>query len=89
MLIWMCPGCRDHHGVPVVSNVPGRPWWWNGSLEKPTLNPSVLVNLGQAHPGLPVCHGWLKDGQIVYCGDCSHEMRGQTVAMPTMREDRD
>lgn len=51
-------------------------WTWNGSVEKPTLRPSVLTQAGQMR-----CHTWVNDGQAQFLDDCSHELRGQTVDM--------
>jgi len=39
-LFW-CPGCDEAHGIPVDGS---RGWAWNGSLESPTIDPSILVN---------------------------------------------
>lgn len=51
-------------------------WTWNGSTTAPTLRPSVL-NTGHAHR----CHTWITDGQAQYLDDCSHDLRGQTLAL--------
>lgn len=51
-------------------------WTWNGSTDAPTLHPSVLT---EGHNFL--CHSWINDGQVLFLGDCSHEMRGQTVPL--------
>lgn len=47
-----CPGCGEAHVVPVRvgSKVPNA-WEWNGSLERPTLSPSLLVTTGHHTPG--------------------------------------
>lgn len=42
---FMCPGCKDVHGVN-VSIVPGSGWQWNGNVEFPTFSPSILVRSG-------------------------------------------
>lgn len=42
-----CPGCGDVHGV--VVDAPNG-WGWNGSLERPTFTPSVLVRARYAEP---------------------------------------
>jgi len=34
-------------------------WQWNGSVDKPTLTPSVNV--------VGCWHGWIQDGQMVAC----------------------
>jgi hypothetical protein len=43
-----CPGCGDHHTVPVnpkhLSN--GASWGFNFDLNKPTFTPSLLVTSG-------------------------------------------
>lgn len=45
-LTFMCPGCREPHQVDL-----GR-WSFNGSMERPTFSPSLLVRSGHhAGPG--------------------------------------
>lgn len=54
---FQCPcGCRSVGGVKVAGV---GAWQWNGSRDKPTVRPSVL--LGDA-AGNPHWHGWLTDG---------------------------
>ena len=43
-LTWYCPGCKSDHGVPIPPSP--RAWQWNGSLNTPTLSPSVLLTSG-------------------------------------------
>lgn len=61
-------------------------WGWNGSLDKPTLTPSVKVTTGREYKGKNirqfVCHVFIKDGQIQFLSDCSHEYAGKTVEIP-------
>ena len=94
-LMFWCPGCQDHHGVPVDGS---RGWTWNGSLETPTINPSILVQGVLYGPDkLPfkqyrgpaeceatpyVCHSFVRDGRIEFLGDCTHSLAGQTVDLP-------
>lgn len=47
-LLFHCPGCEDTHG-PTVSRPdpvthPGPVWEWNGSLDRPTIAPSIRVS---------------------------------------------
>ncbi|MEO8484168.1 MAG: DUF6527 family protein [Acidobacteriota bacterium] len=42
-----CSGCQERHSVRVG---PGG-WEWNGSLDAPTISPSVLVRSGHFMPG--------------------------------------
>ena len=80
---WYCPGCKCDHGVPVPPHA--HAWDWNGSLESPTLSPSVLVTFGRyPRPDLPqTCHCFVRDGKIEFLSDCEHELAGKTVEMKT------
>lgn len=76
--VWYhCPGCKRLHGVP------SERWNWNGSLESPTLSPSVrhYIPADEGRPEKTTCHYHIRDGKIEYCGDCDHELKGQTVEM--------
>ncbi|MCE9559262.1 MAG: ammonia monooxygenase [Armatimonadetes bacterium] len=39
-LMFWCPGCDEAHGVPVEGL---KAWGWNGSVDTPTLTPSIIV----------------------------------------------
>lgn len=77
-----CPGCNMLHQVWV--NPPSGPsWTFNGKPEAPTFSPSVRVTLAKDK----VCHYFIVDGKINFCGDCYHELNGkQGVPMPTFPE---
>lgn len=92
-LFWHCPGCNVPHSVYTVAGSTGqsRPvWGWNGSVERCTLTPSVLVRPYDVEPGAngrrlvqnKVCHVFIRDGQIEFLGDCTHALAGQTVPVP-------
>jgi hypothetical protein len=68
-----CPGCDRPHVV-------GLGWTFNGSFERPTFTPSVLVTRG----GDPAyrCHSYVTDGRIAFLSDCSHALAGRTVDLP-------
>lgn len=85
---FFCPGCNCHHHIQHGSDM-GPNWGWNGSLEKPTFTPSVLVtypgaDAGQRGAPPAVCHSFVTDGRIQYMGDCTHHMAGQTVDLPPL-----
>lgn len=50
-------------------------WTFNGDYEKPTFSPSMKVNYGN---GL-ITHCFVKNGNIQYLSDCTHDMAGKTV----------
>jgi len=72
-LIFWCPGCDCPHSIKFGGNS----WQWDGSVTKPTINPSVLIRSGhyaQGHEG-PDC--WCKyniehpeDSSKFECGVC-------------------
>jgi hypothetical protein len=75
-----CPGCRDEHTVRVRSNGGPRPSWkFNGSDDRPTFTPSILVT---APPTDYRCHSFVTDGQIRFLDDCNHALAGKTVTLP-------
>ncbi len=75
-----CPGCDT-----MMSVCPIR-WHWNGDLEKPTLSPSILQTCGPFPDGhTDVCHCFVRDGNIEFCGDCTHDKRG-TMPLPDLSE---
>jgi len=94
-LLFHCPGCDEGHGVTVNQS---NSWTWNGSLDLPTISPSILVRGTAYGPdklhfrkyrgGYPcetsefVCHSFVKDGKIEFLPDCTHALAGKTVDIP-------
>lgn len=83
MLLFHCPGCGFLHAYRVkhdeYSKKHNHPVWkWEGDLDNPTLSPSLLHHKSNDYPR---CHLFVRGGQIVYCGDCEHELAGKTVDM--------
>lgn len=86
-----CPGCKDPHVIPTVGP---KAWGFNGSMDKPTLTPSILVRGKDWDYDAPdeaarlasirdvVCHSFVTDGRIQFLGDCTHDLKGQTVDLP-------
>jgi hypothetical protein len=54
-------------------------WSWNGSIEAPTLRPSVLTTGHDFR-----CHSWINDGAAQFLDDCSHEFAGKTLGLLTV-----
>lgn len=87
-LHFRCPGCGDVHSVSVIGS---HAWGWNGSADKPTFTPSVLVTY-PANPNAVEkykewrterrCHSFVADGRIQFLSDCTHALAGQTVDLP-------
>ena len=83
-----CPGCKLSHSVfyerPAES--PRPIWTWNGSLEKPTFSPSVNVRWHKTNHPPTICHSFVRDGNIEFLYDCTHELAGKTVPLPVWED---
>ena len=90
--------CIDGRPLAVVLPVTWRPegetaesphqaakdhWTFNGDFENPVFGPSVLQTRGNEKR----CHSFVgcngaQPGQIIFLGDCTHALAGQTVDLP-------
>lgn len=89
---------NDGHGDGLVEikchkhgwhNVPANRWHFNGSLEKPTLSPSVRefeYDPAQHEQHKTRCHFTITDGKIEYHGDNDHEFKGQKLDLLSFSE---
>lgn len=73
------PGPTGKLTLPVIlrgSRDEKKAWTWNGSVDEPTLRPSVLTESYNFR-----CHSWISDGEAVFLEDCSHEQANLTVPL--------
>jgi hypothetical protein len=70
-------------------HVAGKPHWsFNGDMERPVFGPSVLSQWDEGPDrSHKVCHSFVgcngaQPGQIIFLGDCTHKLAGQTVDLP-------
>ena len=82
-----CPACKEPHSIAVLSPTGvGSVWTFDGNLERPTFTPSIRLFITDMRGGrttrTTLCHYFIHDGSIIYCGDCPHPMRGKTVPLP-------
>ena len=82
LYVFYCPGCKCSHQFEVDAPN-GTGWKWNGSTEKPTFTPSLLVWATRQEAR---CHSFVTDGRIQFLGDCFHSLAGQTVDIPDWDE---
>lgn len=67
-------------------------WNWNGDVDKPTLSPSILQKCGpfpedtKRAGEFDICHCFVRNGNIEFCGDCTHSLKGQSVTLPEMED---
>jgi len=92
-----CEPCGTNHSYRTknAKGESGPTWTFNGDMEKPTFMSSLLVRSvrprdGKINPDWSfdpvdwVCHLFVVSGQIQYCGDCTHDLRGRTVPLPDL-----
>lgn len=72
---YWCEGCGGEHAFALRHE--GGNHDFNGDLNSPTVNPSLLENYPPK-----VCHSFIRDGKIQYLGDCWHALAGQTIELP-------
>lgn len=81
-LIFWCSGCDEPHGIPIFGP---QKWTWNGSLNLPTITPSIKLLPHKSSPPFKnqvCCHSIITDGKIYFCPDSGHKLAGQTVEIP-------
>ncbi len=84
-----CPGCEEMHYIAVQKPLGnGARWTFDGNVITPTFHPSVKIEISNAGEwAVARCHYFLKKGRIEFCGDCTHELKGQKVPLPPLPED--
>lgn len=76
--LFFCEGCQCAHGVWTTRpNITGAQWKFNGDMEKPTIEPSMVVPM---HKG-GSCHSFIRAGVIEYLPDSGHALRGQKIEL--------
>jgi len=80
-MVIRCRACGQHF-IPVPR------WNFNGDMECPTFSPSVNETCNspdhpsyQSQAATSRCHFIITDGNISYCGDCTHDLKGQTLPL--------
>lgn len=85
-----CPACQLAHRFEILGedgSHPDRPqgdyWTWDGDLERPTFEPSMLVQWTSTGPPERQhrCHSFLRAGLWEFLADSTHDLAGQTVEM--------
>ena len=70
--------------IPVITNgsrAEANAWTWNGSLEAPTVKPSVRTQYVNEKGEMVVIHYWLNDGVCQCLGDCTDGNAGKNIPL--------
>lgn len=79
-----CPGCKHEHTYSIFED--GSQWKFNGNMQNPSFTPSLLNReIDKDGKVKSICHLFVTDGKIIYCGDCTHELSGQTIPMSEVK----
>ena len=71
-----CPACERAHRFITNNGVdPKHVWSFDGNLENPTFEPSLLVTGG--FEGSEVCHSYLRGGVWEFLSDSTHGVTGK------------
>lgn len=86
--IFYCPACDEPHVYRCHADATDRPRWeFNGNVDRPTFTPSLLLfDIPAPGQRTTICHLFVKEGMIEYCGDCPHEYAGKTIPLPELPE---
>lgn len=79
----MCPACGNGHLFYTNHTNPKCNWTFDGNMERPTFSPSMLVYQSGSQSR---CHSFVRNGQIQFLSDCTHNMANQTVELPEIEE---
>lgn len=74
-----CPACKEMHPLPDK-------WHFDGDVNAPSFTPSFRHTISRGEDPDRICHYFLTAGQLKFCGDCTHEMANQVVALPDLPE---
>ena len=96
--VW-CPGCKHAHSFPTsekwyddskLYEGKRKPVWsFSGDLDCPSFTPSLRVFITDPNTKQErtLCHSVITNGQIAFYNDCEHDLKNQTVELPSIPDD--
>jgi hypothetical protein len=86
LYMFHCPGCDNGHIFHCRTDGGQPSWDFNGNLERPTFSPSIKLDGHLGHGKFGTCHSYVRDGRIEFLSDCTHDLAGRSVELPTAAE---
>lgn len=80
-----CEGCKQVHYIQ-TDHSGGPNWTFSGDMSAPTFHPSVRIRWTRAEKDYRICHYFITEGNILYCSDTTHALKGQTVPLKEIPE---
>lgn len=91
-----CPGCKEMHGIPDTWTFNGDLQSPSFSPSVRHTGKAKIIKDGRwtgewhrSEDGTALehcCHYFITDGQIDFCGDCTHPLSGQKLPLPPLPE---
>jgi hypothetical protein len=75
-----CPISDRIIPISLTDDITSSPcWFWNGSTDRPTLQPSLLTR----SPGskMNICHSFIVEGEVKFLEDSTHDNAGKTLPL--------
>ena len=83
-LLYM-PGLPMHVQINLTGPYPV--WGWNGDKQHPTFSPSILTRIPWGPERREIVnHVFIREGQISYLSDCTHEYVEKTMQLPALKD---
>lgn len=79
---FFCPGCRHAHSYTVGCGIAGQNWSFDSASVSFSPSLRVYVTDPETKQDITLCHLFVRNGKIEFCGDCKHNLSGQTVDLP-------
>lgn len=95
-----CPGCQEMHELPTnkgwtfngnVNKPTFSPSFLRGSLKRNIVDGQWVgegrdawIYDANGNPVPDICHYFVTDGNLNFCGDCTHALSGKIVPMPEL-----
>jgi hypothetical protein len=76
---FLCPGCQEARRFTVRTDGGSPSWTFDGNVKIPSFSPSLRIYTTdpETKEQATLCHLFVRNGQIEYCGDCPHPPRRQ------------
>ena len=82
-VMFHCPGCGGTHAYWLAHPPPKTQpiWEFDGNIQAPSWTPSLRIQSMSRKEKPYICHLYVRNGQIEYLSDCTHELAGKTIPM--------
>ncbi len=100
--IHWCPGCEEAHYIQTAGDGPNWSFdgnvekptfgpsvkieWTGGSMGGTNIEKNSVCIDKEKDRWQSICHYFIRNGQIEYCSDSTHQLSGKTISLPALPE---